>query len=54
MLGDDFKDEKKVKLSKVIPGEKLKFTYESDFGDSWNHNIGLLRRSGERGRRATV
>ena len=39
MLGDYFKDEKKVKLSKVIPGEKFKFTYEYDFGDSWNHNI---------------
>ncbi len=39
MLGDDFKDEKKFKLNGVIPGEKFKFTYEYDFGDSWNHTI---------------
>ena len=39
MLGDDFKDEKKVKLNRVIPGEKFKFTYEYDFGDSWYHTI---------------
>lgn len=34
MLGDDFTDEKKVRLNRVIPGEKFKFTYEYDFGDS--------------------
>lgn len=39
MLGDDFKDEKKFKLSRVIPGEKFKFTYEYDFGDGWDHTI---------------
>jgi len=39
MLGDDFKDEKKVKLFRIIPGEKFKFVYEYDFGDSWNHII---------------
>lgn len=39
MLGDDFKDEKRFKLSRVIPGEKFKFTYEYDFGDSWGHTI---------------
>jgi hypothetical protein len=39
MLGDDFKDEKKVKLNRVIPGEKFKFTYEYDFGDGWAHTI---------------
>jgi len=39
MLGDDFTDEKKVKLSKVIPEEKFKFTYEYDFGDGWGHTI---------------
>ncbi|MGQ9631443.1 MAG: plasmid pRiA4b ORF-3 family protein [bacterium] len=32
-------DEKKVKLSQVIPGEKAKFTYEYDFGDSWEHEL---------------
>jgi hypothetical protein len=35
MLGDDFKDEKRVKLSKVIPEEKFEFAYEYDFGDGW-------------------
>lgn len=39
MLGDDFKDEKRFKLNRVIPGEKFKFTYEYDFGDSWSHTI---------------
>lgn len=39
MLGDDFKDEKKIKLFRIIPGEKFKFVYEYDFGDSWNHII---------------
>jgi hypothetical protein len=39
MLGDDFKDEKRFRLSRVIPGEKFKFTYEYDFGDGWDHTI---------------
>lgn len=26
-----------VKLSQIIPGEKFKFHYEYDFGDSWDH-----------------
>ncbi len=39
MLGDDFKEEKRFKLSRVIPGEKFKFTYEYDFGDGWSHTI---------------
>ncbi len=32
-------DEAKVKLSKVVTGEKFKFTYDYDFGDSWDHQI---------------
>jgi hypothetical protein len=32
-------DEKKSKLSKVILGEKFKFSYLYDFGDSWEHEI---------------
>jgi hypothetical protein len=32
-------DEEKVKLAKVIPGEKFKFRYEYDFGDSWTHLV---------------
>jgi hypothetical protein len=39
MLGDDFTDEKKVRLNRVIPGEKFKFSYEYDFGDNWRHTI---------------
>ncbi len=39
MLGDDFKDEKKFLLNRIIPGEKFKFTYEYDFGDGWDHTI---------------
>ena len=33
------RDEQPVKLSKVIPGEKFKFSYLYDFGDSWEHDI---------------
>jgi Plasmid pRiA4b ORF-3-like protein len=33
------RDEKKVKLSKIILGEKFKFSYLYDFGDSWEHEI---------------
>lgn len=39
MLGDDFTDEKKVRLNRVISEEKSKFTYEYDFGDGWGHTI---------------
>jgi hypothetical protein len=33
------KNEKTVKLSQVVSGEKTKFYYEYDFGDSWYHKI---------------
>ena len=33
------RDEQPVKLSKVISGEKFKFSYLYDFGDSWDHDI---------------
>jgi DNA invertase Pin-like site-specific DNA recombinase len=33
------RDEQPVKLSKVISGEKFKFSYLYDFGDSWEHEI---------------
>ncbi len=39
MLGDDFKNEKRFRLNRVISGEKFEFTYEYDFGDSWYHKI---------------
>jgi hypothetical protein len=32
-------DSRKVKLSQVVTGEKFKFMYEYDFGDSWYHDI---------------
>lgn len=41
MPEDDFdvKNEQKVKLSQVITGEKFKFLYTYDMGDSWEHEI---------------
>lgn len=33
------KDESKVKLGKLISGEKFKLFYQYDFGDSWEHEI---------------
>ena len=35
----DMRDEQPVKLSKVITGEKVKFFYTYDFGDSWEHEV---------------
>lgn len=32
-------DERSVKLSSFIPGEKFKFSYLYDFGDSWEHEV---------------
>ncbi|MFK8186265.1 MAG: plasmid pRiA4b ORF-3 family protein [Phormidesmis sp.] len=32
-------DERSVKLHSFIPGEKFKFSYLYDFGDSWEHQI---------------
>ncbi len=37
--GEQMRDEKTVKLSKLISGEKFKFIYLYDFGDSWEHEI---------------
>jgi len=37
---DDFiemRDENQVKLNQIVTGEKFKFLYEYDFGDSWEH-----------------
>ena len=33
------REEKTVKLSQVVVGEKFKFSYTYDFGDSWEHEI---------------
>ncbi|MFH1433230.1 MAG: plasmid pRiA4b ORF-3 family protein [archaeon] len=35
----EIKDSKRVKLNKMITGEKQKFSYEYDFGDSWIHAV---------------
>ena len=32
-------DESRVKLNQIVTGEKYKFRYEYDFGDSWLHNL---------------
>jgi hypothetical protein len=39
MLGEDFKNEKRFRLNRIVPGEKFEFIYEYDFGDSWYHTI---------------
>jgi len=33
------RSDKSVKLNQLIPGEKFKFQYEYDFGDSWDHML---------------
>lgn len=35
----DLQDEQLVKLSRLVPGEKFKFSYLYDFGDSWEHEV---------------
>lgn len=35
----DVRNEQRVKLSQVIAGEKFKFLYTYDMGDSWEHEI---------------
>ncbi len=37
--GFEMKDEAPVKLNQVVSGVKTRFTYEYDFGDSWEHTI---------------
>ena len=37
--GMELHDEEKFKLSKVVLGEKFKFSYTYDFGDGWDHEI---------------
>jgi hypothetical protein len=36
-FGFDMRDESRVKLNQIAPGEGFKFLYEYDFGDSWEH-----------------
>ncbi|MGG6270658.1 plasmid pRiA4b ORF-3 family protein [Leptolyngbya sp. AN03gr2] len=35
----EVKDERKVKINRVVAGEKFKFRYTYDMGDSWEHEI---------------
>lgn len=35
----ELEDEQTVRLNQVVSGEKSKFTYLYDFGDSWDHEI---------------
>lgn len=39
MWGPEMLDEKKYRLNQIAPGERYKFVYEYDFGDSWEHII---------------
>jgi hypothetical protein len=36
-----FVDERRFQLKQVAPQEKIKFVYEYDFGDSWEHQISV-------------
>jgi hypothetical protein len=36
---DDVRSEQRVKLGQIVSGAKDRFTYEYDFGDSWEHEI---------------
>lgn len=35
----DVKNEQRVKLNQVVTGEKFKFLYTYDMGDSWEHEV---------------
>lgn len=35
----EMRDERRVKLNQIVPGEGFKFRYEYDFGDSWMHTL---------------
>ena len=35
----DMKSDRRAKLSRLIRGEKFKFSYTYDFGDNWEHEI---------------
>jgi hypothetical protein len=36
---NEFEDERKHCLAELMPREKMKFRYEYDFGDGWEHDI---------------
>jgi Plasmid pRiA4b ORF-3-like protein len=35
----DMEDDRRAKLSRLVPGEKFRFHYTYDFGDNWEHEI---------------
>ena len=35
----EMRDESRVRLNRIVPGERFKFRYEYDFGDSWLHTL---------------
>lgn len=35
----DMADERRVRLNQIVRGEKFRFRYEYDFGDSWLHTL---------------
>jgi hypothetical protein len=35
----EVKNERRVRLSRIAPAVQSKFTYEYDFGDSWDHEL---------------
>jgi SOS-response transcriptional repressor LexA len=37
--GFEMRDERRVKLAQIVPGEGSKFRYEYDFGDGWLHTL---------------
>jgi len=37
--GTEVEDERKVRLYQVAPEENVKFSYEYDFGDNWEHTV---------------
>ena len=37
--GPEMRDERRVKLHQIAPEAGLKFVYEYDFGDSWEHEL---------------
>ncbi len=39
LYGDRVHNESRVTLMRLVSGEKFKFRYEYDFGDSWLHDI---------------
>ncbi|MFC1971367.1 plasmid pRiA4b ORF-3 family protein [Chloroflexota bacterium] len=37
--GIDMRNARRIKLNQVVSSEKMRFTYEYDFGDGWGHQV---------------